>query len=235
MGVPAAIDHAPVGVVAIHGDVHAAAAGGNAGVEICIIDAGKEGFEGFNVVKRAGFRHVAAVEQSVDTHRLDALFLGADDHRFQVVDVAMHIAIGKQADEMDNAGLAVDSGLGAGDDLLPGLALPDGTGGDGVGDQRGALTVNLAGADGVVADFRVTHVFVRRHADGGTVGAQTDVRVIGEEAVERWLRGRSDGTAGVGLRNAVAVHDDGHDRAFDTVEVGKFIQHDVFLREMKKG
>jgi hypothetical protein len=41
-----------------------------------------------------------------------------------VVDVAVHIAVGEQADEVNDAA----PGLGAGDDLLPGLALPDGAG-----------------------------------------------------------------------------------------------------------
>ena len=59
--------------------------------------------------------------------------------------------------------------LGPGDDLLPGLALPDGAIGNCVGDQRGPLAINLPGADGVVANFGIAHVVVRWHADGGAV------------------------------------------------------------------
>jgi hypothetical protein len=166
--VPAAIDHAPVGVVTVHGDVHAPAAGGDLRVEAAGAELGEEGFERLDVVERAGFRHVAAVEQRMHANRLDALFLGANDHRLQVIDVAMHVAVGEEADEMDDAA----TGLGTGDDLLPGFALPDGAGGDGVGDQRCALAVDLTGADGVVADFGIAHILVGRHADGRTVGAQ---------------------------------------------------------------
>jgi hypothetical protein len=97
---PAFVDHRPVGVVAVHGDVLAAAAGGDAGIEAIGADLGQEGLEGHDIVERAGFRHVAAIEQGVDAHRLDALGLGLHDHRLQVVDVAMHVAVGKQADEM---------------------------------------------------------------------------------------------------------------------------------------
>jgi hypothetical protein len=104
----------------------------------------------------------------MDAHRLDAFGLGLHDHRLQVIDVAMHVAIGKQADEMNHTA----TGLGAGHDLLPGLALPDGAGSNRVGDQRRALAINLAGADGVVANLGIAHVVIGRHADGGAVGAQ---------------------------------------------------------------
>jgi hypothetical protein len=104
----------------------------------------------------------------MDAHRGHALRLGAQHHRLEVVDVAVHVAVGEQADEVEHAA----AGLGAGDDLLPGLALPDRAFGDRVGDQRGALRVDLAGADGVVADLGVAHVVVGRHAHRGAVGAQ---------------------------------------------------------------
>jgi hypothetical protein len=157
----------------------------------------------------------------VDAHGL-AFGLGLHDHRLQVVDVAVHVAVGEQADEVDHARLAVGSGLGAGHDLLPRLAGPDGAVGDGVGHQRGALGIDLAGADGVVADFRVAHVVVGRHAHRGAVGAQADVRAFGEQAVEGGLAGGGDGAAGVVLGDAVAVHDDDDNRARDTGEGGSF-------------
>jgi hypothetical protein len=40
-----------------------------------------------------------------------------------------------------------------------------------------------------------------------------DVRVIGEQAVQRRLARGGDGAADIGLGNAVAVHDDDDDRA----------------------
>jgi hypothetical protein len=92
---------------------------------------------------------------------------------------------------------AVRARLGAGDDLLPGLALPDRAGGDGVGDQRRALRVDLAGADGVVADLGVAHVLVGGHAHRGAVGAQGDVGVLREQAVEGGLARGVDGAAGL--------------------------------------
>ena len=85
-----------------------------------------------------------------------------------MIDVGMHIAIGKQTDEVDHS----PTGLGAGNDLLPGLALPDRAGGNGVGNQRSALAIDLAGTDGIVANLGIAHVLIGRHADRGAVGAQ---------------------------------------------------------------
>ncbi len=113
--------------------------------------------------------------------------------------MAVHVAVGEQADEVEHARFSVRARLGAGDDLLPGLALPDRAFGDGVGHQRRALRIDLAGADGVVADLGVAHVVVGRHAHRGAVGTQADVGVLGEQAVERGLARGVDGAADVDL------------------------------------
>ncbi len=96
------------------------------------------------------------------------------------------------------------------------------------GHQRRALGIDLAGADGVVADFGVAHVVVGRHADRGAVGTQADVRVVGEQAVEGRFLCRSDGAADISFRQAVAVHDDGDDGAGNAGEGGKLLQHGGF-------
>ena len=159
-------------------------------------------------------------------NRLDALFLGANDHRLQVIDVAVHVAVGEEADEVDDAA----TGLGTGDDLLPGFALPDGAGGNSVSDERCTLAVDLTGANGVMADFGIAHILVGRHADSSTVGAQGDVRIVGEQLVQRRLACGGDGAACVRLGDAVAIHDDRDHRALNAGEGSKFLQHDVFLR-----
>ena len=223
---PALLDHRPVGVVAVHGDVLAAAAGGDAGIEAALADLGEESLEGHDVIERAGFRHVATVEQDVHPHGLDAFGPGLNDHGLQVIDVAVHVAVGEQTHEMDHT----TTGLGTGDDLLPRLALPDGAGGNGIGDQRRALAVDLAGADSVVTDLGIAHVVVGRHADRGAVGAQADIRIVREQLVEGRLAGSGDGAAGVGFGDAVAVDHDNDDRAVDSGERSELLQHDGFLR-----
>jgi hypothetical protein len=229
--VPAFLDHVPVGLVAVHGDVHPATPRGDAGVETIAADLGKESFERQDVFERTGFGDVTPVDQNVYPHRRYAFFPGAQDHRSQVVDVAVHIAVGEKADEVDHAATS----LGAGDDLLPGSTLPDRAGVDGVGDQRGALAIDLAGADGIVADLGVAHVFVGRHADGDAMGAQGDVRAVGHEMVEGRFPGSSNGAAEVGFGDPVAVHDDRDDRTLNSRERGRFLQHDGFLAKWKDG
>jgi hypothetical protein len=216
---PAALDHRPVGIVAVHGDVLTAAARGDTGIEAIGRNIPQERLEGNDIVQRAGFRHVAAIKQSMDAHRLYPIRLGPRDHRLQMVDVAMYVAVREEADEVDHP----TTGPGAGDHLLPRLALPDAAVGDGIGHQRRALRVDLAGADRIVADLGIAHVVVRRHADSGTVGAQADIRVVGKQAVEGRLARGGDGAADIGFRQAVAIEDDDHDGTGHTGKRGKLV------------
>ena len=218
MHAPAFFHQGPVGFVAVHGDVLAPAARGDARVEAAAVEAGEEGLEGFDVVERAGFRHVAAIEQNVDAHRAHALLLRPRHQRLEVVDVAVHVAVGEQAEQVDHAAAGAFAVFRRGDDLAPGLPGPDRAGGNGIGHQRGPLRINLAGADRVVADLGIAHVLVGRHAYRGAVGAQAHVGISGEQAVEHGLARRGDGAAELVLRQAVAVHDDRDDRAGDAGE-----------------
>lgn len=93
MGFPAFFDHRPVGVITIHGDVLPPAAGGNARIEGIISNFGQKSLERHHIFQRTGFRHVTPVEQYVNAHALDSLRLGLQHHGFQVVDMAMHIAV----------------------------------------------------------------------------------------------------------------------------------------------
>ncbi len=81
-----------------------------------------------------------------------------------MVDMGMHVAVGKQPQKVQRAAL-----FGGGDHFLPSVALPQMAAGDGFGDQFRALGEHAAGADGVVADLAIAHVFVAGHADGLTV------------------------------------------------------------------
>jgi len=157
----------------------------------------------------------------MNAHGRHTFFLGAHHHGLQVIDVAVHIAVGKQTDEVQHAA----PGLGPCNDLLPGLALPDGAFGDGIGDQSRTLGIHLAGADGIVADFGIAHVVIGGHANGSPVRTQTDVRGFGEEAVQIGFAGSGNGAPDIGLRQAVAVHDDHDNRPGNTGEGGKLFKH----------
>ena len=215
----------PVGIVAIHRNLHAAAAGSNLHVEITAAQLAEEGLEGFDVIKRAGFRYITPVEQDMHTHGLDAFLFGAHDHCLEVIDMAMHVTVGKQANEMD----ATAARFGAGDDLLPRRSLPDGAGGNGVGNQRSALAIHLPRANGVVPNFGIPHIIVGRHPHGRPVRTQLDVGIIREQAIERRLARGGNGIADFRVGQAIAVHDDSKYRPLHASEGSEFLQHDDFL------
>ena len=59
MRLPAPLDHRPVGLVAIHGDLHAAAAGGN--LRVAALELGEISDERGHVFVAAVIRDIAAV------------------------------------------------------------------------------------------------------------------------------------------------------------------------------
>ena len=216
MGPPAALDHGPIGIVTVHGDVLATATGSNAGIETGVIEPGQEFLEGQHVIQGTGFRHIAPVEQGMDAYRPDAFGLGPRDHGLEMVDVAVHVAIGKQTDEMHHAAPC----LGPGDNFLPRLPRPDTPGGNRIGHQRRALRVHLSGPQRVVPNLGITHVIIGRHANRRPMRPQTDVRRTGEQRIQVGLAGGGNGAGGLIFRQPVTVHDDQNDGAGNTGEGG---------------
>ena len=211
VAVPAALDLLPVRAVAVHRNVLPAAARGDAVIEALRVIRRQEGLEGLDVFERALLAHVAAVEEDMDANLLDALDRAARDHRFEVVDVRMHVAVGEEADEMDGpAGRAL---LDVADELLPGGALEHRSRRDGVGDELGALRVDAAAADGVMADLGVAHVLVGGQADGQAVGLEPRVGRRGLHGPEGPHLGIGDRVALRILAVAHAVHYHEHEGA----------------------
>ncbi len=223
VGVPPFFHHRPVGLVAVHGDVHAPAAAGNGGVEVRVADFFEESLERLHIIQGRGFRHVAAIQQDMDPDLLLAFLLGAADHRLEVIHVGVHVAVGKQPDEMKRRALV----LGVGDDFPPGGLLEHGARIDGVVDQRRTLVEDLAGTKGVVADLGIAHVLVAGHANRHAVGLQHHMSVFLEQPVEGGGVRLVNGVAlGVGI-DADAVHDDRDHRALDAGEGGMLFEHCV--------
>ncbi len=207
MDLPTAVHHAPIGLVAIHGDVHASAAGSDGHIEGGSAQPGQERFEGLHVFQRGGFTHVAAIQQDVYAHLGGTICLGALDHRFEVVDVAVHIAIGEQAQKVEGSTL-----LGGVQNILPRLALPDGTGRNGIGDQLGALREHAPSTQSVVTHLGIAHVVVGRQSHRQTVSSQFGPRVLGHHAVQYRSAGSANRVA-LSFGKTDSVHHDGDDRA----------------------
>ena len=100
VGAPALGDHCPVGFVAVHGDAHPSAAGGDADIEIGAAQLRHEGFKGIDILQRGGLADITSVDQDMDAHAADALLLGLHDHCLEVVDVGVDIAVRKKPQEM---------------------------------------------------------------------------------------------------------------------------------------
>ena len=100
MSFPALADHVPVCAVAVHGDVHASAAGSDAVVESLGVELLEVLFKGEDIVERGGLGDVASVEKNVEADGFDAFLLRLFDHAFEVVDMAVDIAVGEEADEV---------------------------------------------------------------------------------------------------------------------------------------
>lgn len=122
----------------------------------------------------------------------------------------MDVAIGQQADEVQ--GLAVLQAVVG--QLDPGLRLVQRAGLDGLLHELGALGVDLAAAEGVVADLGVAHVVVGGQADGRAVRLEPRHGAGRHQLVERRGVGLLDSIAGAAVAAAHAIHDHEYDRFF---------------------
>ena len=161
---PAFFDHRPVGTIAVHGDVHSAAAGSDFCVKRSVVQFGKERFKRDHIIERRGFADIAAVKKNVDADGMHALFFGLYEHCLQMIDMGMHVAVREKADEMQRFAGILDR-----NDFFPCLGIEHFSALDGVGNQLCALCKDLSGTDGVMTDLRVAHIVVARKTDSGTV------------------------------------------------------------------
>lgn len=221
MGLPAEFHHLPVCIVAVHGNLHTATTRSDANIEFRAAEFIEELFERANVIEGRSFRNVTTVEKDMHANLLHVFLLGFGDHGLQVGNVGVDVAVAEEADEVERAVLCTDV-FG---DFLPGVAFENFAGDDGILDEGCTLVVHLACTDGVVAHFRVTHVFVRRHTDSATVSLQKHVRVHLEEIVENRSAGGLDGVTFDLIGDTKTIHHDGYDRALDAREIGKLVEH----------
>ena len=145
--------HAIPAVVAVHGEVAADQAGDPA-----LAQAGEGGLQQFDGALRALGRRVAAVEEGVQVDLLGTAPSCQLGHGDQVVLMAVHAAIGQQAEDVH--GLAAGGGLvhgGADVRVLEEVAVADG-----LGHASEVLIHHATGAEVHVADFRVAHLPIRQ-------------------------------------------------------------------------
>ena len=221
MGVPAPLHHGPVGIIAIHSQVHAAATGGDAVVST--LKARKEILQGPDVVQGGGGIHITAIQKGVDTNPLDAILVCLAHHGLQVVNVRVDVAIRHQPDKMEGSPLLRSRQHILGK-LLPGGVAEHLAGGDGGAHQLGTLGKDSAAAHGIVAHLGVAHVIVAGQTHRSTVGLQLGVGTVGGEPVQVLHAACTDSVALLILSVANSVHNHQHHRTSAALPLGISLQ-----------
>ena len=210
MGAPAGFHHGPVGLIAIHGDLHTAAAGGDLILVGLVGELTEHILQLLHILQRRGGGHITAIEEDMAVGAFDAVFLGMAQQRKEVMDVGMDIAVGEQPQEMH--GLVIFHAVFG--EILPSGRAEQRTILNALPHQLGALGVDLAAAKGVVANLRVAHVLIGGKPHSGTVGFEPGVGAGGKELVEVGSLGNRHSVAAAAVALANAVHDDQYNRFF---------------------
>ena len=205
---PAQLDHLPVCLVAVHGDLHSAAAGrdlriaGTVCVQLC-----EKRFKRIDVVQCGSLPYVTTVEQNVYADGRHAFLLRLGEHCLQVVDVAVDVTVGEQPQEVELAAV-----LGIGDQRFPRIGGEHLAAFDRRGYELGALCEHLTAAQCVVTDLGVAHIVIRGQTDRRTMRTERDHRIFRHKTIE--IRGTREiyGIGFSGRRETYAVHNDGYDR-----------------------
>ena len=210
MGAPAGFHHGPVGLIAIHSDLHAAAAGSDLILVGLVGELTEHILQLLHILQRRGGRHVAAIEEDMAVSALDAVFLGMAQQGEEVMNVGMDVAVGKKPQEMH--GLVVFHAVSG--EIHPSGRAEQRTILDALPHQFGALGVDLAAAEGVVADLGVAHVLIGGKSHRSAVGFEPGVGAGGKELVEIGGLGNCHSVAAAAVALANAVHDDQYNRFF---------------------
>ena len=165
MGLPAVLHHRPVSVIAIHGGDHPAAAGGDAVIPAVPGKACEFFFQRRKIPERALLVDIPAIEQRVHPDPFEAFRRASVKKSIQLVDMAVDIAVGNHADEMDRPAGQADFFQ-----LLPGNAFKDPSGLDGLVDKFGPLGKHPARTQSIMADLGIAHVVIRGQANRLAVG-----------------------------------------------------------------
>ena len=175
-----------------------------------VVQLRQNGLQLVDIVQRARRGDVAAVEQDVAVDLFESHLTRLFQHRDQVRDIGMDVAVGQQADEVQR--LAVWQAVVR--QIDPRIGLVQGAGLNGLLHELCALRIDLAAAEGVVADLGVAHIVVRGQADGGAVCFEPRHGAGGHQLVERRGVGLLDCVAGAAVAASNAVHDHKYDRIF---------------------
>ena len=217
VGLPTQLYHRPVGLVAVHGDLHTSAAGGDLDIKGAVPHRRDECLKGLHVIQSGGFTYVTAVQQNVDAYLGYAVLFGTDQHCLQMIDVGVDVTVGEQTEEVEGAAV-----LYVGNDLLPSGGDKHLAGLNRLGYQLRTLCENLTGAQGVVTNLGVTHIVIGGQTDSGAVCLQLYGGIRSHYALQIGHIGAGYGVGFALSSETDTIHNDGEYRTLYAGECGFF-------------
>ncbi len=202
MRVPASLHHRPVSFITVHRNRHTAAARRDTAMESVIIEFRKNIFKLIHILQSGSFRNVAAIQQDVCTHFTDAFLLRFADHRNQMRDIGMYVAVGEQTYEMQLSVML----FYIGNRFLPCVRIKNLSRRDRFIYQLRALRINLSAAESVMPDLGVSHITVRRQTDRCSGCLDRGMRPAGHQLVDLGLVCVQNRVAVIFVSPADAVH-----------------------------
>ena len=181
MRFPAFFHHSPVGFVAVHGNIHSAAAGSDAYIEIGASKSAEKLFERYDVIERGSLAHVASVQQNMHAHFTYAFLFGADNHRFEMIDVRVDVAVAEKPQKMKRRIFFLD----VGNHFFPRFGRKHLARLNGLSHQFRSLREHLTRSQGVVSDFRISHIVVGGKPHGGAVRFESEHGVFTHKHIQR--------------------------------------------------
>ena len=150
------------------------------------------------------------------------LFFRLHKHCFQMVDMRMHISVGKQTDKMHGAAV-----FAAGNGAFPGLAFKHSAAFDGFADQLCALAEYLPGAERIVPDLAVAHIVIGGKPHRRSVCLQLYPGVLCQKPFQNGHIRSFYGVAVVPVSKTDTVHHDSENRAADAFKIFQFFQFHI--------
>src|SRR3989338_4949559 len=120
-----------------------------------------------------------------------------------MVDVGMHVAVGKQSDKVAYGVFF----FGAGNKFFPKGCFKNPSRRDRFINKLRALRKDTSGTQGIMPDFAVAHILIRRHAHGRSVGLKRRKESVLKQAVQAWRIGRKNTVGFIALTQADPIHD----------------------------
>jgi len=218
VSIPTALDDAPVALVSVHGDVHTATTRGDESVNAALTDSLELLLEHVDVLEARVRSDITTVEKDVHTDLLDAGGDSTVDHLEDLLDVGVHITVGKKTEHVDCLVVACSRA----DDLVPVLGAEESTALKALLNELGALAVDLTAAKSVVTDLTVTHIRVRGKTHSRTVSLDQAVKIVGlgllKELVVVGHGNLRNWVSGSGLGNTKTIDNNQNNRALTRLE-----------------